>query len=94
MPAPTAPFGYSDLGHTATGRRPDFERLVTRLQREGREEVILVTDLTRLFRNRANRLQVDRLLADGQAHVATIREKIETWTDEGRGRYVKMADLI
>jgi hypothetical protein len=84
---------FADEGVAANDRRPEFERLVKKLQRTGRGHLIVVTDLTRLFRNSADRQQIDRLLTEGRAHVAAVKENIRTW-EEGRSRFDEMADLI
>jgi len=101
-PLPTPPTNFrpyaddTDAHHAHERRttRPTFERLVAQLSRSGKGEAIVVADLTRLFRSGVDRRRIDRLLAEGRAQVASVKEDIKTWTPEGRRRYDAMADLI
>lgn len=95
MTTPSIAVSYIDDGTGARDPRPTFRRLIAKIQRmRSRFPIIVVRELTRLFRNSADRREIDHLLAAGRAHVHTIREGFDTSTEEGRRCYTEMADLI
>jgi hypothetical protein len=90
---------YRDSGTGRDHGRPRFHELVGTVRRtppnaDGKPPVIVVSELSRLFRNRADRAVVDELIAQRHADVVTARENIDTNTMEGRERYRAVADLL
>ena len=92
-------YQFVDEGAGRDDERPNFERLVAALQRrraehEGEPPAVIVSELSRLFRNRQDRAAIDRLVDAREADVVTVRENIDTNTAEGRERYRRAADLL
>jgi hypothetical protein len=91
---------YTDEGDRRDDERPGFGRLVADLRERraadpsGAPPAVLVSELSRLFRNRADRDIIDQLVENDAADVLTARERIDTAEERGRERYRRAADLL
>ena len=75
---------FIDAGAGRDPGRPGFGRLVAALRKERAADPdepppsVIVSELSRLFRNREDRATVDELLASRVADVLSVREDIDT----------------
>ena len=91
---------FIDEGAGRDPGRPGFGRLVAALHKERAADPdepppsVVVSELSRLFRNRQDRATVDELVASRVADVFSVREDIDTAGEAGRERYRRAADLL
>jgi SEC-C motif len=89
---------FTDEGVDRDPVRPQFQAFVGQVERyrdqHGVAPAMAVAELSRLFRNRADRQLIDRLIDEGRADLMSAREHISTTTAEGQERYRRAADLL
>jgi hypothetical protein len=87
---------FTDAGISRSDVRPSFEALLARLVElpADAKPAVVVTDLSRLFRNREDRARIADLLDAQRIDVIAIDEKIDTADVAGRARFDRGADLV